>query len=390
MSKEIYFDNSATTKVRKEVIDVILSTFNENYGNPSSLHKKGIQAEKAVEISREIIANALKCNSSEIFFTSGGTEANNLAIKGTAYRYKRRGKHLITSNIEHPSVINTFKYLENEGFDVSYIDVNKDGIVIIEELKKEITPETILVSIMMVNNEIGSIQPVEEISRIISSQSQNKIIFHVDAVQGFGKIPIDVGNMGIDLLTISGHKFHGPKGIGALYVRSGIELIPLIAGGEQERGLRSGTENVPGIVGLGKAAELAVMGLKEFNSKVSELKERLSRRIIEEIPGVRINGPICDDPHSAPHIINISFKGIKGEILVHAMEQYGIYLSTGSACSSRKSHSSHVLKAIGCEDEELEGAIRFSFSAFNTVDEVDYCVEKLKGEVKELRSIIRR
>lgn len=389
MGKEIYFDNSATTRLRDDVIDIILQSYTEAYGNPSSLHKKGIQAEKRVNTARETIAKAINCIGSEIILTSGGTEANNLAIKGIAHRYKRRGMHLITSKIEHPSVLNAFKFLEQEGFNVSYIDVDNDGVILLEELKKNITSETILVSIMMVNNEVGSIQPIERISKIFEEYG-HEIILHVDAVQALGKIPIDVQKMGIDLLTVSGHKLHGPKGSGALFLRNGLNLQPLFDGGGQEHGLRSGTENVPAIVGLGKAVEIALAEIDDFNDNITNLKKLLIDRILQEISDTYLNGPDVDSCYSVPHIANISFKGIKGEILVHAMEEHGVYMSTGSACSSRRAHKSHVLDAMSFDTGRIEGSVRFSFSIFNTEEEVNFCVDKLKEAVEELRTIIRR
>ncbi len=389
MKREIYFDNSATTRLRDDIIDIIIQLYTEAYGNPSSLHKKGIQAEKKVNTAREIISKIINGTSSEIIFTSGGTEANNLAIKGIAQRYKRRGMHLITSKIEHPSVLNAFKFLEQEGFNVSYIDVDNKGVILLEDLNKKITSETILVSIMMVNNEVGSIQPMEQISKICAEYG-HEIIFHVDGVQALGKIPIDVEKMGIDLLTISGHKLHGPKGSGALYLRNGLELLPLLDGGGQEHGLRSGTENVPAIAGLGKAVEIASAEIDYFNENITKLKKLLINRILQEIPDTYLNGPDVDSCFSVPHIANISFSGIKGEILVHAMEEHGVYMSTGSACSSRRSHKSHVLNAMGCDTERIESSVRFSFSILNSVEEVNFCVDKIKEVVEELRTIIRR
>ena len=358
MNREIYFDNSATTRIRDDVIDTILQTYLEAYGNPSSLHKKGIQAEKKVNTAREIISKAINSTSSEIIFTSGGTESNNLAVKGIAQRYKRRGMHLITSKIEHPSVLNVFKFLEQEGFNVSYIGVDNNGVILLEELKKEIAPETILVSIMMVNNEVGSIQPIEQISKILKKYD-HEIIFHVDGVQALGKIPIDVEKMGIDLLTISGHKLHSPKGSGALFLRDGLELQPLFDGGGQERGLRSGTENVPAIAGLGRAVEIASAEIDYFNEKIIKLKKLLIDRVLQEIPHTYLNSPSVDSCFSAPHIANISFEGIKGEILVHAMEEHGVYISTGSACSSRGSHK-RCVKRVGVTRKRIESH-RFSF-----------------------------
>lgn len=389
MNREIYFDNSATTKIRDDVLDYIIKFYIDIYGNPSSLHRKGIKAEESIHKSRNIISKTINSSPDEIIFTSGGTEANNLAINGIAHRYQRRGRHLITSKIEHPSVTNVFKQLEKKGFDVSYINVNENGVICLNELKKAITPNTILASIMMVNNEIGSIQPIKQISQIIRNYNKD-IIFHVDGVQALGKIPIDVEEAGIDLFTISGHKLHGPKGSGALYVRDRLELIPIFEGGGQERGLRSGTENVPAITGMGKAIKIASAEINNFYEHVMNMRKFLISEIQNKIPDTYLNGPDMDSDLCAPHIANISFLGIKGEILVHALEEYGIYISTGAACSSKKTSKSHVLDVMGCSPERIESSVRFSFSILNTMDEVRFCVDKLIEVVKELRSIIRR
>lgn len=383
MEREIYLDNSATTRVREEVAEAVMAAMTRQYGNPSSLHRKGIEAERLVKESREILAQALRVSVEEIFFTSGGTEANNLAIKGVARA--RRGRHLITTAIEHPSVLNTFAQLEEEGFRVTYLRVNNEGIIDPEELRASLRPETILVSTMYINNEIGSIQPLEAIGSVLK-EHEGDVLWHVDAVQAFGKLPLRPRQLGIHLLSISGHKFHGPKGIGALYVARNVNIKPLFGGGEQERGLRSGTENVPGIVGMGVAARLALAEQEEAVARMAALKKQLVDGILSRVPDTRLNGPRT----GAPHIANISFTGVKGEVLVHALEGVGIYVSTGSACSSRQPKPSHVLTALGLARPELEGALRFSLSSLNTAEEIEYTIARLEELVSELRRFQRR
>ncbi|WP_422443702.1 cysteine desulfurase family protein [Thermoanaerobacterium sp. DL9XJH110] len=383
--REVYLDSSATTRVLEEVAKIVFDVMTKYYGNPSSLHAKGIEAEKLVRKARESIAEALGVKHREIYFTSGGTESNNLAIKGAAYGMVRLGRHLITTAIEHPSVLEAFKQLEKEGFSVTYLGVNKEGLIDVEELRQALTPETILVSIMYVNNEVGSVQPIEEAATVVK---QNKnTIFHVDAVQAFGKIPLVPNLNGIDLLSISGHKIYAPKGIGALFIRERVRLKPLFNGGGQEEGLRSGTENVPGIAGLGAAVEEAHKNMAAWSARMMELKERLQDGILKQIPGTVLNGPASG---GAPHILNISFLDTRGEILLHSLESHGIYVSTGSACSSRKEGKSHVLAAMGKSPEEIEGAIRFSLSPFISPEDIDYTVNVLKKEVAEIRKFVRR
>ncbi|MCR4429910.1 MAG: cysteine desulfurase [Tepidanaerobacteraceae bacterium] len=403
-------DNSATTRVSDRAARTVYEVMTEQYGNPSSLHGKGIEAGKLMRKARETIAQALRVKPAEVYFTSGGTESNNLAIKGAAYSMQKMGKHLITTTIEHPSVLDTFKQLEKEGFIATYLGVNKEGFIDVEELQKALRPDTILVSIMYVNNEVGSIQPVEEAAAHINRN--RKTLFHVDAVQAFGKIPLVPGLKGIDMLSISGHKIYGPKGIGALFVRENVRLYPLLNGGGQEKGIRSGTENLPGIAGFGVAVEDAMNNLFEWQKAMEELKKRLCNRILQEIPDTVLNGPREDYSRTlgktsiksdregsgvslnvnaaAPHILNISFLGVKGEILLHALEAHGIYVSTGSACSSHKSGKSHVLSAMEKNTEEIDGAIRFSLSPFLSIDDIDYTVEILKKEVAEIRKYVRR
>lgn len=387
MVREIYFDNSATTKVHPDVVEVINEVFMNNYGNPSSLHKKGVQAEQAVTQSRKIVANAMQVRPDDIYFTSGGTESNNQAIKGIAHAYKSRGNHIITSNVEHPSVLNVYDHLGDLGFKVTYLQVKENGIIDPEELKEALTDETILVSLMHINNEVGAVQPIEEVGQILASRGK-KIFLHVDAVQSFGKIPVLPEKWGVDLLSISGHKLHGLKGSGVLYVRKGTRLQPLVEGGGQQNNLRSGTENVPGIVGLGKAVEIGMKNLSVHAEKMHAIKQTLAKNIKERIPECRINSNF--EELGAPHILNVSFPGVKSEVLLHYLEQDNIYVSSGSACSAKKGHLSHVLTAMKLSDEEMEGSIRFSFSYMNDISEVPPVVESVVKAVEELRQLTGR
>ncbi len=387
MNREVYLDNSATTKPYPEVVEGMVEMLVNHYGNPSSLHMKGIEAENAIKKARESIAKALDVKSGEIFFASGGTEANNMAIRGCALANKKRGNHLVTSTIEHPSVLNTFKFLEQEGYRVSYIGVDRYGRVNLKQLENEISDQTILVSMMYVNNEVGTIQPLQEIRNIIDSK-KSKALYHVDAIQSFGKILFTPAQYGIDLLSLSAHKLHGPKGAGALYVRKGVRIHPIVFGGSQEFDMRSGTENVAGIVGFGKAAEITFDNFNHGVSVMDENKKYLEEKIKETMDHVVINGR-CDG-QNAPHILNVSFLGIKAEVLLHALEAKGIFVSTGSACSSNKPSPSHVLAAMGIEKPRIESAVRFSFSSFNTKEDVDYCVEQLAAIIKQLRKYVRR
>ena len=379
---EIYLDNSATTKPLPEVIEYMNETLQINYGNPSSLHGKGLKAEKILKKARKNIKDKLNIKSGNIYFTSGGTESNNLAIKSAARTFSNRGNHLITSKTEHPSVLNVFQSLEKEGFEVTYLSPDEKGIISLKDLENSITPETILVSIMQVNNEIGNIQPVEKIGKII--QKKNKLtLFHVDAVQGFGKVYIDPENYNIDLLSISGHKIHGPKGVGALFIKQGIELQPLLHGGGQEENIRSGTENIPGIAGLipavNKLPQLSQN--KKYDSKTANLKDILLNKLKKNISKYRINTP----EFSAPHIVNISFPELKGEVLVHALEEDNIYVSTGSACSSKSDKTNNVLKAINIPEKYREGTIRISLSRYNNKKEINYTIKKLKEKIDFLK-----
>jgi cysteine desulfurase len=379
--ESIYLDNSATTKPLESVIDEMKKVLSSDYGNPSSLHGMGVIAEKHIKKSRESTANILKVSPSEIFFTSGGTEANNFAIRGIALQNQGRGKHLITSEVEHSSVLACFKRLEEEGFKVSYIPVDADGIIKLEVLKKELRNDTVLISIMHVNNEMGAVQPIEKIKEIIN-KSEKPPFFHLDAVQSVGKIPVFPREKGIDLMSISAHKFHGPKGTGALYIRKGVNIKSILLGGEQEANLRAGTENVPGIVGMGKACEEININLENNSRYLKKIKNAFIE-IIKQDGKIHINGSL---DKNAPHIINLYFEGIdKSEVLIHMLEEHGIYVSSGSACHSRRPDPSHVLKAMGLSADRINGSIRISFSILNTEEDVIKAAEIIKEAAKEFR-----
>lgn len=379
---EVYFDNAATTKVMPEVREIMLETMDVEYGNPSSLHMKGVGAEKYIRYAKDVISKQLKCEPKEIIFTSGGTESNNLALLGIADANRRSGNHIITTRIEHASVYNPILHLEEQGFRVTFLDVDEKGIVNLEQLKNELCEDTILVSVMVVNNEIGAVEPIEEIAEIIQSynkvHSQN-VIFHVDAIQAFCKQILYPKRIGIDAMSVSGHKIHGPKGSGALFVDSRVKMKPIIYGGGQEKGMRSGTENTAAIAGLGKATEIMYGKLEENRKKMFVLKDELIRR------ATKIDG-VTSNSGDAPHIVSLSFCGVKSEVLLHALEEKGIYVSAGSACSSNHPSISGVLKAISLEDKLLDSTLRFSFCENNTMDEVDYVVDTLN----ELLPVLRR
>ena len=377
----VYFDNSATTKTDERVIEAMMPYITENYGNPSSIYKIGRENRKAVEEAREQVAKALNCEPNEIYFTNGGSESDNTAIRGIAYAYKNKGNHIITSKIEHPAVLETCKQLEKEGFEVSYIGVDENGIIKLDELKNAIKPTTTLISIMFANNEIGTIEPIEEIGKIAK---ENNIFFHTDAVQAVGNVRIDVKKLNIDALSMSGHKFYGPKGIGALYVKKGIKFEKLINGGHQERNKRAGTENVAGIVGLGKAIELAYQELDEHNKKIKELRDYYVEQVKAKIPYIRING---DETKRLPGNSNISFRFIEGEGLLLNIDLKGICASSGSACTSGSLDPSHVLLAIGLPHEIAHGSLRISIGKYNTKEEVDYLVENLVEIIGRLREM---
>lgn len=379
--KNIYFDNAATTKLDDEVLKEMLPYLKDNYGNPSSIYKLGREARKAIEDSREKIAKVLNCKANEIYFTAGGSESDNTAIKGIAKANKKRGNHIITSKIEHPAVLETCKQLEKEGFKITYISVDEKGIVDLEELKKSIKPTTILITIMFANNEIGTIQPIEEIGKIAK---ENNIYFHTDSVQAVGSIKIDVQKLNIDSLSLSGHKFYGPKGVGALYVKTGVPFEKFISGGHQERNKRAGTENVAGIVGIGKAIELAYENLDEYNKKIKELRDYYVKQVEEKIPYIKING---DMEKRLPGNSNISFRFIEGEGLLLNLDLKGICASSGSACTSGSLDPSHVLLAIGLPHEIAHGSLRVSIGKYNTKEEIDYLIENLMEIVTRLREM---
>ena len=384
---EIYLDNCSTTKTKDEVIDEMIYYLKEDYGNPSSLHRMGHKVEKKIEGVREKISNFLKVNKEEIYFTSGGTESNNLAIQGIVNKYNRKGKHIISTNIEHPSVLNILKHYESLGYEITYLKVDNRGFISLEELRNALREDTILVSIILVNNEIGSIQPIKEIKDIMK-EKKSKALLHVDGVQGFGKIPIEIRDWGIDTFSFSGHKIHGPKGIGGLYVNKKVSLDPIVFGGNQEKGLRSGTENTAGIMGLGKAVELMEKNYIEDFQKVKGVKDYFINKLVDEIGHIHINSPINGD--YSPYILNVSFEYTRGEVLLHYLEDKNIYVSTGSACSSKGVEQSHVLKALGLNQLQSEGTVRFCFSHENTIREIDYTMEVLKKSVEEIRHITMR
>jgi cysteine desulfurase len=377
----IYLDNNATTKTDEEVVKAMMPYLLDNYGNPSSIYKLGRENRKVVEESREKIAEILNCKPDEIYFTSGGSESDNTAIRGIAYSYKNKGNHIITSKIEHPAVLETCKQLEKEGFEVSYISVGENGIINLEELKNAIKPTSTLITIMFANNEIGTIQPIEEIGKIAK---EHNIIFHTDSVQAIGSVEIDVEKLNIDSLSLSAHKFYGPKGIGVLYVKKGIKFNKFINGGHQEKNKRAGTENVAGIVGLSKAMELAYRDLEEHNKKIKELRDYYVSQVKEKIPYIKING---DMEKRLPGNSNISFRFIEGESLLLNLDLKGICASSGSACTSGSLDPSHVLLAIGLPHEIAHGSLRISIGKYNTKEEIDYVVESLVEIVGRLREM---
>ena len=380
-----YLDNSATTKVSQNVVDLMVKVMSDDYGNPSSLHMKGVEAEKYIKESKDIIAKLLKVDAKEIIYTSGGTESNNLAIIGAALANKRAGNRIITSSIEHPSVLATMKYLEDNGFEVVYLPVDNKGVVDMDALKEAMSVETILVSVMHVNNEIGAIEPVEEISKYIKSVNK-EVVFHVDAIQSFGKLMIHPRKMGIDLLSVSGHKIHGPKGIGFLYASSKIKLKPIIFGGGQQKGMRSGTENVPGIAGIGLASKEAYENFEEKISKMIELKDYFIDRVTA-IENVTVNS--CKGIEGAPHVISVSFIGVRSEVMLHSLEDKNVYVSSGSACSSNKPSVSATLKGIGLKPEQIDSTVRFSLSYDTTKEELDYAVDTIASMIELLRKFTR-
>lgn len=388
---EAYLDNSATTRVFPEVAEWMTKIMCEDYGNPSSLHRKGVQAEQYLRYAKETFARILKGNEKEILFTSGGTESDNLALIGCARANDRRGNHLITTQVEHPAVLNTMRYLESVGYRVTYLPVDACGCISLGDLQRAMTPGTILVSIMHTNNEIGSLQPIAEAGELIKRRNPYTL-FHVDAVQGFGKAKIYPKKMGIDLLSVSGHKIHGPKGVGLLYVGETVKIQPILYGGGQQRNLRSGTDNVPGIAGFARAAQLLYEHCEEDVARLYQCK-RYFLDGIRKLEGVTANGLLPDAPDgagTAPHIVSVSIQGIRSEVLLHALEEDGIYVSAGSACAARKPQPSATLKAIGVERELLGSTIRFSFSVYTTMEEIDYTLRAMYDKIPMLRKYTRR
>ena len=396
---ECYLDNSATTKCLPEVVEAVANCMSETYGNPSSMHLKGVEAEKLMRSAKETIAKTLKVDAKEIFFTSGGTESDNWAVLQTARSAKRNGNHVITTKIEHAAVLNPMKQLEKEGFEVTYLGTDEYGRISLDELKEAIQPETVLVSVMGVNNEIGTVEPVAEIGELIK-KCNPKTVFHVDAVQMYGKIPVYPKRMKIDLLSVSGHKIHGPKGIGILYISDKVKITPLILGGGQQKGMRSGTDNVPGIAGFAKAAEILTANLEEDAKRMAALRD-LFLAEVTKLEGVTANGPAryfissqqagADSGiEAAPHIASISVEGVRAEVLLHTLEEKGIYVSAGSACASNKPAISETLKAIGLKKELLDSTVRFSFSILTTEEEIRYALGALEEVLTTLRKYTRR
>jgi len=379
---EVYFDNAATTKIIPEVREIMLETLDEEYGNPSSMHLKGVGAEKYIRYAKNVISRQLKCEPKEIIFTSGGTESNNLALMGIALANKRAGSHIITTGIEHASVYNPVLHLQDMGFRVTFLKVDRNGKVDLEDLKQSLCEDTILVSTMAVNNEIGAVEPIEEIAQIIKEYNKD-IIYHVDAIQAFGKMAIYPKRIGVDAMSMSGHKIHGPKGSGALFVDSRVKIKPVLYGGGQERGMRSGTENTTAIAGMGKAAEVMYGRLDENRRAMQAVKQAL-------IEGATAIEGVTDNSGESPHIASLSFKGVRSEVLLHALEDKGIYVSAGSACSSNHPAVSGVLKAIGLDQDLLESTLRFSFCEYNTVEEAEYTVKVLEEILPMLRRYIRK
>ena len=379
--KIIYFDHAATTPIKKEVLEEMIPYLTEQYGNPSTIYKLGREAKKAIELARERVAKALNADIEEIYFTSGGTESDNWALKGTALANRDKGRHIITTTIEHHAVLNPLKYLEKIGFEVTYVPVEPNGIVDPNRIKEAIREDTILISVMLANNEIGTIQPIKEIAKIAK---EREIIIHTDAVQAVGQIPVNVKDLGIDLLSLSAHKFYGPKGVGALYIRKGTRIHPFLQGGAQERNKRAGTENVAGIVGLGKAIEIANKNLHKYASKLQKLRDKLIDGVLSRIDYVRLNG---DRYQRLPNNANFSFEFVEGESLLLLLDTKGIAASSGSACTSGSLEPSHVLLAIGLEPEVAHGSLRITLGEDNTEEDIDYLLEVLPEIVSRLREM---
>ena len=382
---EAYLDNSATTKCFEEVKDIVVKTMMEDYGNPSAMHLKGVEAERYVKEAASAIAKTLKVQEKEIFFTSGGTESDNWALVGTAYANCRQGKHIITTSFEHAAVSVPLEWLKEQGYEITVIPVDERGNLSLEKLEAAIRPDTILVSTMYVNNEMGAVVPVEAAAKLVHDRNP-KTVYHVDAIQGYGKYRIYPKRMGIDLLSVSSHKIHGPKGVGFLYVSEKVKIHPMILGGGQQKGMRSGTDNVPGIAGLGTAARMVYENHEEKMEKLRALKTYQAKNL-SEMERVVINGPLPKD--GAPHIINASFLGVRSEVLLHTLEDKGIYVSAGSACSSHKRAASASMTAISADQERRESAIRFSLSEFTTKEELDYTLEQIRTVLPVLRKYAR-
>lgn len=379
--RNVYLDYSATTPVKDQVLQEIIPYFTEKFGNPSSLYDKGLESKDAVTHAREQVAELINAKPSEIFFTAGGTEADNWAVFGTAEKLKAKGNHIITTKVEHHAMLHSCAALEKDGFEVTYLDIDKDGFVDLKQLEDSITDKTILISIMLVNNEIGTIQPIKEAAAIAK---RHKVLFHTDAVQGLGNVPIDVKDMGVDMMSLSSHKIYGPKGVGALYIRKGVSIANYMYGGAQENRKRAGTENLPGIVGFGKAAELAKANFDNHVKHCSQLRDYLKDRIINEIPDTFVNGTM---EHRHPGNLNVTFEYIEGEAILLLLNQFGISVSTGSACSSASLEPSHVLSALGVPVEMIHGTVRFTVGDFTTKEDIDYVVDNLKTVVAKLREI---
>jgi cysteine desulfurase len=383
MAKIVYMDNSATTFTKPEVVEEMLPYFTQYFGNPSSMYRLSDISRKAIAKAREQVAKAINADPKEIYFTAGGSEGDNWALKGIAYANKNKGNHIITTEIEHHAILHAGKFLEKEGFEVTYLPVDEEGFVRVDDLKAAITDKTILVSIMFANNEIGSIMPIKEIASVCRDKG---VYFHTDAVQAVGHVPVDVQDLGVDMLSMAGHKFYGPKGVGAMYIRKGVKIENLIHGGAQEKGKRASTENTPGIVGLGKAIEMAVSELEQESARLAGLRDKLTKGLMEKIPHAQLNGP-KDGSKRNPNNVNMSFIGVEGETLLLDLDDAGICASTGSACASGSLDPSHVLLSIGCKHEVAHGSLRLTLGAGNTEEDVDYALETIPPIIKRRREM---
>jgi len=379
--RRVYLDNNATTRVDPLVLEAVLPHFLEDFGNASSIHEYGQKARASIEEARRHVARLIEAEPKEVVFTSGGTESDNTAIRGVCGFHRSRGNHIVTTTVEHPAILRSCEQLESEGFRVTYVPVDRDGLIQMEQLREAVDDQTILISVMHANNEIGTIQPVEEISQIAR---EREIVFHTDAVQSVGKIPLEVGRLGVGLLSLSGHKLHAPKGVGALYVRQGVSMDALLHGGSHERNRRGGTENVPGVVGLGKACELGQLGLDDFDLRVRKLRDKLEAGIIEAVPDTIVNGSVSS---RMPHVSNISFQGIEGEALLISLDLQGIAVSTGAACASGSLEPSHVLRAMKISSSRVDSAIRFSLSRMNSDEDIDHALKVVPETVERMREL---